>query len=102
MGPSVNLAARLMGMCEDKGVRILCCDSMYKELHDVQKDRHFMFEPFEPVSVKGYAQPVVIYHPKPDQVSTRGRKLSSSDARIAMPNHGRTMGGTPPMCASLV
>jgi hypothetical protein len=67
MGPSVNLAARLMCMCEKKGVRILCCDQMYAELHDVQRDRQFLFEPFEPVSVKGYSQPVAIYHPKPDQ-----------------------------------
>ena len=45
MGPSVNLAARLMCMSAEKGVRILCCDQMYAELHDVQKDKQFIFDP---------------------------------------------------------
>ena len=67
MGPSVNLAARLMCMCAKKEVRILCCDQLYGELHVVQRDRQFLFDPFDPVTVKGYSQPVVIYHPKPDQ-----------------------------------
>lgn len=67
MGPSVNLAARLMCMCAEKDVRILCCDQLFAELHVVQRDRQFLFDPFEPVTVKGYSQPVVIYHPKPDR-----------------------------------
>ena len=66
MGPSVNLAARLMCMCQQKGVRILCCDQMHSEIHVRDRDRQFLFEPFDPVSVKGYTKPVTIYHPKPD------------------------------------
>lgn len=67
MGPSVNLAARLMCMCEKKGVRILCCSEMYAELHEMQRDSQFLFEPLDPVTVKGYSEPVAIYHPKSNQ-----------------------------------
>ena len=67
MGPSVNLAARLMCACEKKGVRLLCCDTMCAELQKQGKRSQFIFDAFAPVAVKGYSQPVMLYHPKPNE-----------------------------------
>ena len=90
MGPSVNLAARLMCSCEAKGVALLCNDALHDEArialaltpsltptlplalapagHSHQVSRqghaHFSFTAFEPLKVKGYSEPVVFYHPQ--------------------------------------
>ena len=88
MGPSVNLAARLMCSCEAKGVALLCNDALHDEArialaltpsltptqplapagHSHQVSRqghaHFSFTAFEPLKVKGYTEPVVFYHPQ--------------------------------------
>ena len=72
MGPSVNLAARLMGMCDDKGVSLLCCDRMHAELH--RGDGHLAFRRFDHVRVKGYAQPVAVFHPQEEDAKLRDVK----------------------------
>ena len=88
MGPSVNLAARLMCSCEAKGVELLCNDALHDEAriaraltpsltptlplapaaHPRQVSRqghaHFSFTAFEPLKVKGYSEPVAFYHPR--------------------------------------
>ncbi len=66
MGPSVNLAARLMCMCEAKGVNLLCCDQMRAELGK-GRVKDVRFTSFDPVRVRGYAEAVGIHHPRPDE-----------------------------------
>eukprot|EP00929_Paragymnodinium_shiwhaense_P102248 TRINITY_DN65437_c0_g1_i1.p1 TRINITY_DN65437_c0_g1~~TRINITY_DN65437_c0_g1_i1.p1 ORF type:complete len:2269 (+),score=529.06 TRINITY_DN65437_c0_g1_i1:427-6807(+) len=63
MGPSVNLAARLMCMCEREGVSILCDDRLQGEL--VQRhSEDFTFKELRPVKVKGYGELVTIFNPQ--------------------------------------
>ena len=64
MGPSVNLAARLMCACEKLSVDLLCNDELYREVNE--GSREFAFTPFDPVPVKGYDAPVAFYHPHAD------------------------------------
>ena len=66
MGPSVNLAARLMCMCEAKGVNLLCCDQMRAELGK-GRVKDVRFTSFDPVAVRGYAALVGIHHPRRDE-----------------------------------
>ena len=73
MGPSVNLAARLMCACEKYGVEVLCNDDLYDELVQ-HHDKSFSFTAFPPVKVKGYSNPIVFYHP----IQTQSWRRSSS------------------------
>ena len=66
MGPSVNLAARLMAMCEKQGVELLCDEDIHRQLlsqdTSLEQDLHscrkvFLFEAYPPMSVKGCALP---------------------------------------------
>ena len=66
MGPCVNLAARLMCMCEAKGVNLLCCDQMKAELTK-GRVRDVRFTSYDPVVVRGYAALVGIHHPRRDE-----------------------------------
>ena len=66
MGPSVNLAARLMCMCEAKGVNLLCCDQMRAELGK-GRVKDVRFTSFDPVAVRGYTALVGIHHPRRDE-----------------------------------
>jgi len=62
MGPSVNLAARLMCMCHTKGVAILCNDEVATDIKRIG-DMSFQFHAFPAISVKGYDKRVTIYQP---------------------------------------
>ena len=73
MGPSVNLAARLMCQCEKRGVDILCNDDLYYELLR-HHDKSFSFRAFPPIKVKGYNNPVVFYQP----IHKRGWQIQMS------------------------
>ena len=66
MGPCVNLAARLMCMCEAKGVNLLCCDQMRAELGK-GRVKDVRFTSFDPVAVRGYAALVGIHHVVKDE-----------------------------------
>ena len=62
MGPSVNLAARLMCMCEAKGVNLLCCDQIKNELNKEGRVKHLRFTSYDPVAVRGYEGKLVGIH----------------------------------------
>ena len=66
MGPCVNLAARLMCMCEAKGVNLLCCDQMKAELTK-GRVKDVRFTSYDPVAVRGYAALVGMHHPRRDE-----------------------------------
>eukprot|EP00900_Chrysochromulina_parva_P009828 jgi/Chrpa1/18847/Chrysochromulina_OHIO_Genome00025747-RA len=66
MGPSVNLAARLMCMCAAKGVNLLCCDQMRAELTK-GRVKDVRFTSYDPVAVRGYAALVGIHHVVKDE-----------------------------------
>ena len=66
MGPSVNLAARLMVASQKKGLPLLCDDAIHAELQ-AHSDKRFAFESLEAIKVKGYSKPVVIFHPTQDE-----------------------------------
>ena len=68
MGPSVNLAARLMATCGSFGVDLLVDSSLRDAALDLDDVSHpdfhtFKFKAFDPVSVKGYDEKVAFYHP---------------------------------------
>ena len=67
MGPCVNLAARLMCMCEAKGVNLLCCDQMKAELGKGVRVKDVRFTSYDPVAVRGYAALVGIHHVVKDE-----------------------------------
>lgn len=79
MGPAVNLAARLMCMCEKLNVELLCNDELHDKFLGGDSDS-FDFEPFDPMKVKGYTNPVTFYHPilkDTDGNAQTGRKSST-------------------------
>ena len=69
MGPSVNLAARLMCMCTTTetttgvGVDVLCNDEVANEMKRTE-GFSYAFHALPPIRVKGYSKPVTIYQPE--------------------------------------
>jgi len=91
MGPSVNLAARLMCACDGKGVELLCNDALHDLVISTGGHAPFTFEAFDPVKVKGYNEPVVFYHPSPSAVvpGTAGRSSDELELGAVSQCYGR-------------
>ena len=78
MGPSVNLAARLMSRAAvTDDVAILCDETVVSELRRLG-DSSFLVSTSVPMTFKGYDQPVTIYQPE------QGGNLSVSDSFEAL------------------
>ena len=81
MGPAVNLAARLMCMCETHRVGLLCNDDIFEQVRDARASPGrpiFTFTPFPPQRVKGYSEPVGIYAVVLDEKKTLAHETLSS------------------------
>ena len=82
MGPSVNLAARLMSACGKYGANILVDDELRKSAvaHDDKLQPAFSFRAFDPVPVKGYDAPVAFYHPTRTQAGVKASAAAAGGA----------------------
>ena len=76
MGPSVNLAARLMCSARNPGILV-------SEAVRVKAGKMFAFNALPPVRAKGYALPVSIFEPLSSLERTWGRRTSSFVGRVA-------------------
>eukprot|EP00940_MAST-03C_sp_MAST-3C-sp2_P002440 g2440.t1 len=91
MGPSVNLAARLMGKASP-GV-ILLDGETFGQCKLESTD--FDFEKLQPVSAKGYSDPVPVYHPSRSSGASPSDKIGDDDPSLfedkakvdALPRH---------------
>ena len=65
LGPSVNLAARLMCACEKMNTNLLCNDALCEQMLQMH-DASYMFTSRGKHTVKGYDNPVEFFVPEPN------------------------------------
>jgi hypothetical protein len=91
MGPSVNLAARLMNKANSG--QILLSDAIYEVVED-----HFVFKTLDKILAKGYADPIRVYSPVRNEGECQGCMTSDTNRLIGRQSELSILKGMVSLC----